>query len=703
MKLVLIAVSLLTVIILATGSAHVVVADTPATRIYDLTATESYGTVTIGGIIQYRDVNSGLFLPINGSRILLYWGTTAQALTNYIGETFADSSTGSFSYTWVNDGLEPEMQYYVTADYAGETFGGHSFTSCQDSTPLQVPLRLSIGLNNPTQSVNQGSATSVGVTVTAANGKNAHPVSLSIQYASSLFATPTFTPKTGNTPFISTLTLTVLNVTQPGTYTVTIQATSQEDSSITVSTTLTIYVQQNTRAVTVTIQGLPPNVLTTLSIDGNSLAKIGAGTDPLIISNNTLVISVTQEIDSGDTIYICQTYSQSASDTTVNSYTFTYQTKYRLKLSGDLPQNIVSTLDLNINGVDKSDSNFNPSQGYSDFLPQNASIVFGITPTYIPTDVVDYNFTYWQDLTTQQEMFVSNETSPGSGLFAISLTRPYYLEAIYDKMVRVAIKSNLPSDMSVTLQIGVAGSNMTTITVPGSVPYKVGTSFLAGSAFECDIGQDQLVLFSSDGNTRYEFQGLAPPSPVTLNQHMTINLTYSVQYKIQVVSNFPSAILQPEGGVGWFAAGDIATLQVSDQTTDKNGIPYIFEGWTGAVTSNETTVSFPVTGPMQVAVQWEPNFTYILTVAGIFLAVAVTSGFILKKKLSSWKRVKKKSVPKAQAKPKKGSGDADLKVYNYIIDKGGSMTMSDAIRDLGMSREEINDSIRRLKETQLLR
>jgi predicted DNA-binding transcriptional regulator len=49
-----------------------------------------------------------------------------------------------------------------------------------------------------------------------------------------------------------------------------------------------------------------------------------------------------------------------------------------------------------------------------------------------------------------------------------------------------------------------------------------------------------------------------------------------------------------------------------------------------------------------------------------------------------------------------GLADEDMRVYNYIIGKGGSMKFSEALRDLNMSREEIDKSIGRLREMQLL-
>jgi hypothetical protein len=678
-----------------------------STRIYNFTAYESYGTVSIGGTLQYR--NSSQWYALTGSKVTFYWyqqlttgSNPTSTPTTYIGQVYSDDRDGTFYFVWYHHGLEPGLYHVVGTYQGGDSVGSH--TTCANGTPpddttLLIQLRLTMTISSPTVSVAQGDSTSVTVTVKADNSNNAHPLSLSVQGPGNLFATETFSPSSGSTPLVSKLTLNVLNVTQPGIYQIVIIATSQEDSSVTVRTPLQILVQQNTHTITIEIQGLPPDVATSLYFDGSFVGKLGSGTEDLTISNKTRVVSVSKQIVSGDTLYSCQAYSMAA-DTGVTSFTFKYDTLYRLKISGDLPQSIVSKLVLVVDGKDRTDSAFKPAQGFSDFLPQNAHVSFAIMPSYITTDVVNYKFREWKDLTTSVLTKASNATA--DGLYEVTLTRPYFLVAGYDKWVVVTIKANLPSDMSTKLQIGMAGSENKSVSVVGSVPYSAG-EFMVGSAFQCAVGQDQFVLFNTGGNIRYEFQGMTPSSPTTLDKHTTININYAVKYKVQVISKFADAIVQPAGGVGWFASGQIATLQVKEETNDKNGIPYIFDGWTGAIKSNKTIISFPVTAPIQVEVQWKPNWTYLLTLGGVLLGISAPSAVIIKRKLRRIRPFKKR-VPKLHDEAtKRNPADADLELYNYIIERGGSISLSNAMEELGMTREEINQSIRRLKETQLLR
>lgn len=693
------------VMLLAAVNVRRAAAQTSAsTRISNLTAIESSGLVTINGVMQFRDA-SGSFLPLTGVKVTFSWWQTAASSATYIGEVYSSDSDGSFYYTWL-DGLEPG-QYQLNAAYAGgDSFPvngtTYDFASSETNTQLSVSLELSINLDNPTLSVGQGDSATVTVKVTAENSNNAYPVSLSMTSSSQLFATESFSPQSGGTPLVSKLSLNVLNVTQPGTYVIMVTATSHQNNlhDVSVGTPLQILVQQNTHTITVDVQGLPLNVQTPLYVDGTFIEDLGPGTATLTISNNATVVSVSEEIVSGDTRYSCQGHSQAASGQSVTSFTFDYSSEYKFTIKADLPQSIVSTLALTVNGTDYSQDNFRPAQGFSDFFPQNSIVNFALTPSYITTDVVNYNLRAWKDLTTGNLLSPANASS--DGLYQITLTRPYYVEAYYDEFADVTIKTNLPSDMSTQLQIGMAGSANKTVNVVGSVAYPAG-QFLVGSTFECDIGQDQLVLYNTAGNTRYEFQGMVPLSPITLKKHTTIELNYSVEYKVQVASTFPSAILQPVGGTGWYAPGDMATVQVQSVAPAGYGFPYMFEGWSGAISSNETKVSFRVASPMDVDAQWGPNWIQILAIGVVAVGVTVASALFVKRKIRGW-RSAKKAVPKKRGvvTKKQGQGEGDLKLYNYIVDRGGEIHLSEAMKELAMTREEINRSIERLKESRML-
>jgi hypothetical protein len=667
------------------------------TRIADFTATESAGRAEITGVLQYRNDSSTTsnFYPLNSSKVEFYWFTTDPSQATYLGEVNTGDTDGTFDFPWQH-GLEPG-QYYVRGEYAGESFRGYTFKPCNMTTQLVIRLGIKISVDRPTVSVGQGDSVTLTISVGTTNTNQPHPVTLSITPSNGLFVNETFTRISGNTPLQSKLRLDVLNVTEPGTYHATVTAQSDEDNLVTTSAVLVVYVQQNTHTITVEIQGLPSGIETPLYIDHASIGSVGTGTITLTISNKTGTVSVLQQIASGDTIFLCEDYTKAADST--GSFVFKYTTEYRVKISGDLPQNIVCKLLLRVDDADKSDSQFKPAQGYNDFLSKDATVSFAISPGYITTAQVNYKFREWKDLATGQTISPSNSTADGS--YVVKLSRPLDLRAYYDKWTTIIIRTNLPSELSINLQIGLVGSEKKNVTVTGSVAYQAG-EFLAGSAFECAVGQDQLVMYNAEGNIRYEFQGMSPPSPISLDQHTTIYINYTSNYKVQVTSRFPDAVIQPLGGVGWYSPGQIATLQVMDEAKDKYGIPYTFDRWRGAVSSNETTVSFPVVTPVDIEAQWKLNWMYLLTLGGGFLAVAVPSAIVVKKKVLVRVRWPKKSPFKKRDDSQGGLTDDDMQVYNYIMTKGGSLKVSEAAADLGMSREAIMESVEKLRKKDLL-
>jgi hypothetical protein len=116
-------------------------------------------------------------------------------------------------------------------------------------------------------------------------------------------------------------------------------------------------------------------------------------------------------------------------------------------------------------------------------------------------------------------------------------------------------------------------------------------------------------------------------------------------------------------------------------------------------------VSFPVVTPVVIEAQWKLNWMYLLTVGGGFLAVAVPSAIVVKKKVLVRVRWPKKRPFKKRDNSEVGQGgltDDDMQVYNYIMTKGGSLKVSEAAADLEMSREAIRESIEKLRNKDLL-
>jgi hypothetical protein len=125
------------------------------------------------------------------------------------------------------------------------------------------------------------------------------------------------------------------------------------------------------------------------------------------------------------------------------------------------------------------------------------------------------------------------------------------------------------------------------------------------------------------------------------------------------------------------------------------------------MSANDTTVTFPVMVPMYVTAEWAPNWSYILTVGLVGMAIAIPSTMLAKRRFRGWRsrgnsKTKNLLKKRGAVKQPQVSEESDLKLYNYIIGKGGSLKLADAMRALGMSREEITQAVVRLKEKHML-
>jgi hypothetical protein len=459
--------------------------------------------------------------------------------------------------------------------------------------------------------------------------------------------------------------------------------------------------------ITINVEGLPSDILTPLSVNGTFIENIGTGSVTLAISDYAEWISVSQmlPLKPADTLYQCQNFNESV-DMSVTTLTFTYNVQYKLQLLADLPPTIPplpwllkvnSTLE--VIHSNSAPSKFPVPNGFSDFYPKDATIQFGLlNSSDITTKELDYKFTGWTDPTNGQVMKNAND-----GLLHIVLSKPMILEASFDRVVKVTFKVNLPSGFSTQLQMGVAGGDTKNITMASS--YVTG-EYPLGSAFQYDVSQNKLLIFNANGDTRYEFEGFNPTSPITLTQHTTVVVNYSLKYRVRALSKFPGTILQPVGGIAWLAPGQIATIQAKPDVSDDYGLPYLFDRWTGTVTSNVTRLSFPVTRPVDVTVQWKINLTYLLAIIGGAAGLLAPSVLVIRKRIINYslKKVRKKSIPPIQPNQalKQGLSDDDMKIYNYIVAHDGMLKYSECIKDLGYERKQIERCIANLKASRML-
>jgi len=142
-----------------------------------------------------------------------------------------------------------------------------------------------------------------------------------------------------------------------------------------------------------------------------------------------------------------------------------------------------------------------------------------------------------------------------------------------------------------------------------------------------EIRLDNYPLIDVGTNTTYTFSGLGDANhtievQVTdragLTNHNLLNLFY-----LRIVSERG----EPEGK-GWYAANSTATISTKtiapmDGVIGLLGGKYVFNGWTGGITSSEPTVSVLMNGPKTVTATWKEDYTLTYVILGVVLVVAL--------------------------------------------------------------------------------
>ena len=671
----------------------------------------------ISGRLENRsNTEPALWSPLRISeRIELSWFTVENPTARRpISETWTDASTGSFQYSWFCE-LEPSSSYRIYMDFRGDTTSSTTFNPCNATTSLYVPLMLSVTLEDPTLSVLQDESATTTVTVSIENSKALQSISLSApNWPSNLYGSAAFTQTHGTAslgnPFKSLLKIFVKNQTQPGMYYVTVSAVAA--TGATAQAKLTVYVQQNVYTICVIVKGLPSNVSTKIFADKAQIGEVrGDRTVSLIVSNKTMTVSVLREPPSGNalTLYLCEDNVRntvSEAGVRVTEFTFQYATLYAVKFTANVAPELTLTIRISVE-TSETQKTFKPTQGYTtQFYPEGTKMAFAIVPAYIPTENdVNYKFNMWKN--DRGEVIEANS----EGVYEITLTRPYELKALFDRYVAVKIKAD-PIDLPIIqLRAGLKGSDKKIIEVSGPTALSLG-EFLAESTLELSMNQSQYALTNAKADTRYIFDGFSPSNEVLLRKHLTIVVRYKVYFRVRVESEFTDAVIQPRGGESWYLKGSLAAVQVTGEAWGFeiiNGwrpLRYVFERWTGAIESNRTQPApFPVLQPMEIKAIWKLDLQYLALIGAACSGLIAGSTLGLKRfvipkareKLQE-RRIAKKIAPIGN----EGAESNDMKLLHYVNRKKGVLKWSEVVKELEMSRDQIQESIRRLREAKLL-
>lgn len=155
------------------------------------------------------------------------------------------------------------------------------------------------------------------------------------------------------------------------------------------------------------------------------------------------------------------------------------------------------------------------------------------------------------------------------------------------------------------------------------------------------------VLQSDQENTRRQLSGWSLDSPdinvisrqesgsfksptIHMSSMHKIDLEYTTQYYIKVISNFGRAL-----GTGWYDSGTI--LYASVIPSDNTLVRYVFTGWQGSVigSGNQESVGILSDSPKIIVANWFVDYTNVSIIGIIVIAVLVSLAIYQKRKTSS--------------------------------------------------------------------
>jgi len=201
-------------------------------------------------------------------------------------------------------------------------------------------------------------------------------------------------------------------------------------------------------------------------------------------------------------------------------------------------------------------------------------------------------------------------------------------------------------------------------------------------------------------------------------------ITATAEFKVQHELTVRSELGDPQGS-GWYDEGSVATFSV---TSPANLGIHVFERWTGDSSSTSPQSTVLMNSPKTVTAIWRINYSVLLTIllgiAGALALAVVLRTYSKKGKVvvpttpvegprpePSPEDISAKTVPETPTAVKeikevpppkvipieKTASELDEKVYNYIVEHEGTIALSQAAKDLGISLSDLSAAIERLK------
>jgi len=190
---------------------------------------------------------------------------------------------------------------------------------------------------------------------------------------------------------------------------------------------------------------------------------------------------------------------------------------------------------------------------------------------------------------------------------------------------------------------------------------------------------------------------------------------FGKQYELKIESAFGNPM-----GSGWYDEGSVATFSVTSPTL--LGIQ-VFERWSGNSTSTLLRDTIVMSSPKTIIAVWRTDQSALITLVLVIAGASVAAGALFrlgrKGKVAARAAPAPPAVPTARAEEAKprylGAPWREIpapkitpigelmpplheRVYDYIIKHEGTISLSQAARDLGISLDELKAAIERLKE-----
>lgn len=510
-------------------------------------------------------------------------------------------------------------------------------------------------------------------------------------------------------------------------------------------------------SVTVTAEGLPQGMTTSLYVDGSVNGSLGSGdTRTFSFASTGLphVISVDYYVPKNSTGSGTRYYDSSPSWTFSGSgnHDFSYSTQYLLTVqteyssaggggwydSGSVAQVTMKDAEVDENqgtrliftgwNGDASGSNLmsNPILMNS---PKTAvagwKAQFSLTIYSDPPGVDNFQGAGWYDsgaqatFSTPQNVQAtaisrlrfgswSGDYSGASATGSVVMDRSKVVTAHYVTQYLVSVTYN-PSTILANYNVTSAGW------------YDVDSSVQLGPApTTIDVSSVERIRFSNWIDNGVSTQNVS--MSVFVDKPHKITLTYTTQYYVDV-ETAQGAV----SGSGWYDKG--STAKVTELPGSSWPIAYTFSGWsidppTGNLVKTDDSWALVVDRPYTIQATWMMDYLpliEIITAVSAAVVIVAAAAFLLYKRKRRPKGVPSKKgkicqtcgnlvpaealfcqkcgkPPDAQPAQEPALSPLEQKVYDYIIKNEGVISLSKAARDLNLTVEQLKVATEKLKK-----